>query len=376
MCKISICLPVYNGEEFLEQAIESVLAQTHHDFELLIADDRSSDQSVNLVERYAQKDPRIIRWTNEKNTGIFANYNECLKRASGEYIKLFAQDDVLEPTCVEKLAAVLNGHKNVSIVSCARTVIDNDGRGSGIERFFDQDTSITGVKVIKDYVRTFVYRVGTPCQVMFRKEFMSTGFDSGFYLSGDIEYFLRILEHGDFYYLSEPLVKFRRHPGSVTVGALRDLSFFSDPFRIAKRYTKLMAEPGEIQPAVHKPLILGLIRKVNNAIHERKVNFDEVLRAQVANAKLSDSDNSDLDYKLIAYQFLLYAADLQMQFEQLVVDHDRLVDDTRSKQSHLTEERDRYIADANQWAEAHQAVTNSYSWRITEPLRKIMKSMR
>jgi glycosyltransferase involved in cell wall biosynthesis len=371
--KVSICLPMYNGEKFLAQAIESVLAQTHENFELLIADDRSSDRSYALAERYAKNDKRIVLWINERNTGIFANYNECLKRASGEYIKLFAQDDVLEKTCVEKLATVLQDHEKVGLVSCARTVIDNNGIESGVERFFEQDVSISGIQVIKDYVRSFVYRVGTPCQVMFRKEHMGTGFDPGYYLSGDIEYFLHILEEGDFFYLSEPLVKFRRHPGSVTVGALKDLSFVSDPFKIAQRYARFLAEPGEVNPVVHKPLIQGLIRKVNNAIHERKVNFDAVLQYQSAKG---EADGADLDYKLIAYQFLLYASDLQMQLDQLTVNYDRLADDTRSKQTHLSKERDRYIADANHWAQAHQQVTNSYSWRITEPLRKLMKTIR
>lgn len=369
-------MPMYNGERFLAQAIESVLSQTHSNFELLIADDRSSDQSFTLAKKYAEKDERIVLWTNDKNEGIFANYNECLKRASGDYIKLFAQDDVLEARCVEKLLAVLNEHKNVSLVSCARTVIDNNGKTSAVERFFDQDICIPGTKVIKDYVRTFVYRVGTPCQVLFRKQFMSAGFDRGFYLSGDIEYFLRILEHGDFFYLCEPLVKFRRHPGSVTVGALRDLSFVSDPFKIAQRYTQFLSEPGEVLAAVHKPLIQGLIRKVNNAIHERKVNFEAVLQEQLSNDKGSEKESAALDYRLIAYQFLLYASDLQMQLDQLVVKNDRLLDDMRSKQRCLSQERDRHIADAKQWAELHQKITSSYSWRITEPLRKLMKTIR
>ena len=347
--KVSICLPIYNGEKFLAEAIESVLAQSHDNFELLIADDRSSDQSYALAESYAKKDKRIVLWINETNTGIFANYNECLKRASGDYIKLFAQDDILENNCVEKLATVLQERKNISLVSCARTIIDNDGEASAVEKFFEQDISISGTQVIKDYVRSFVYRVGTPCQVMFRKERMGNGFDPGYYLSGDIEYFLHVLEEGDFYYLSEPLVKFRRHPGSVTVGALKDLSFVSDPFKIAKRYTHFLAEAGENAPVVHKPLILGLIRKVNNAIHERKVNFDAVLQKQATKENALKNDEADLDYKLIAYQFLLYASDLQMQMDQLKVNYDRLADDTSSKQSHLSKERDRYIADANRW---------------------------
>ncbi len=96
--QVSVCLPVFNGERFLSAAIESTLAQSEPHFELLISDDASTDASWQIIQEYARSERRIKCWQNQSNLGLFKNYNVCMEQASGEYIKLFAQDDLLEPT--------------------------------------------------------------------------------------------------------------------------------------------------------------------------------------------------------------------------------------------------------------------------------------
>src|SRR5579883_1951770 len=91
---ISVCLPVFNGEKFLLEAIGSVLEQTYSNFELVIIDDCSTDASVEIIESFARMDERIRFYRNTSRLGLFANYNECMLKADGEYIKPFAQDDV------------------------------------------------------------------------------------------------------------------------------------------------------------------------------------------------------------------------------------------------------------------------------------------
>src|SRR5882757_11491357 len=110
MPKVSICLPVYNGERYLSQAIESALAQTCTDFELLIADDCSQDGSRAIADSYARQDDRIRIWQHENNQGLFANYNFLIAQASAPIVKLFAQDDVLLPESVRRSVEVLETH--------------------------------------------------------------------------------------------------------------------------------------------------------------------------------------------------------------------------------------------------------------------------
>ena len=88
MPTVSICLPVYNGETFIGEAIESVLAQTFDDYELLISDDGSEDSSLEIAHGYAKRDKRISAWKNPRNLGLFANYNACMNQARGKFINL------------------------------------------------------------------------------------------------------------------------------------------------------------------------------------------------------------------------------------------------------------------------------------------------
>ena len=93
--KVSVCIPTYNGAEFVAKAIESVLAQTFADFELLVVDDSSDDTTVDIVCSFT--DPRMRICQNERRLGIPGNWNHCLSLARGEYICLFHQDDVMLP---------------------------------------------------------------------------------------------------------------------------------------------------------------------------------------------------------------------------------------------------------------------------------------
>src|SRR5277367_4436647 len=97
---VSICLPVFNGEQYLADAISSALNQTHEQIELLISDDQSTDGSWEIIQQFSERDQRIKVCRNEKRRGLFENYNSTIGGANGEFIKLFAQDDLLSPNAV------------------------------------------------------------------------------------------------------------------------------------------------------------------------------------------------------------------------------------------------------------------------------------
>ena len=85
--RVSIGLPVYNGEKYLEQALISILSQTYTDFELIISDNASTDRTQAICREYAAKDPRIRYYCNEENLGAAPNHNRVFELASGEYFK-------------------------------------------------------------------------------------------------------------------------------------------------------------------------------------------------------------------------------------------------------------------------------------------------
>lgn len=107
---VSVCLPVYNGAHYLGQAIDSVLAQTYENFELIVNHDCSCDSSRHLLAEYARRDKRIKLSQNKQNLGLFSNYNACLLEANGQIIKPFAQDDLLDTTMIETIVAAFDRH--------------------------------------------------------------------------------------------------------------------------------------------------------------------------------------------------------------------------------------------------------------------------
>ncbi|MDV2502813.1 MAG: glycosyltransferase family 2 protein [bacterium] len=126
--RVSIGLPVYNGENYLEEAIESILAQTFEDFELLIGDNASTDATEEICQRYAVRDPRIRYVRNPENIGAHPNYNRLFEFSSGEYFKWAAHDDVCHPDFLLKCIEVLDRDPSVVLCYPRTRIIDEEGR--------------------------------------------------------------------------------------------------------------------------------------------------------------------------------------------------------------------------------------------------------
>ncbi len=114
---VSICMPTYNGERYIADAIQSALNQTYGDFELLISDDCSTDLTADIVQEFMRRDDRIHYWRNDSRLGLFPNYNECMSQCKGDLIKPFAQDDLLSPKALEIMVSSYTTNK-VSLVCC------------------------------------------------------------------------------------------------------------------------------------------------------------------------------------------------------------------------------------------------------------------
>lgn len=126
--KISILMGIYNCAPTLRAAIDSIVAQTYDNWEFIICDDGSKDESHAIALEYAAKDPKRFRVIqNEKNMGLNHTLNRCLSEADGAYIARMDGDDLCEPDRFEKEAAFLNDHPEYAIVSCHMTMFDERG---------------------------------------------------------------------------------------------------------------------------------------------------------------------------------------------------------------------------------------------------------
>jgi len=126
--KVSIGLPVYNGENFVREAIDSILAQTFHDFELIISDNASTDSTEAICRAYANQDKRVRYYRNKENIGASKNFSRVFKFASGEYFKWAAHDDVYLPEYLSKCVKVLDQNPSIVLCHCRTASIDQHGQ--------------------------------------------------------------------------------------------------------------------------------------------------------------------------------------------------------------------------------------------------------
>jgi GT2 family glycosyltransferase len=210
--KVSVCIPTHNGAEFVAKAIESVMAQSFMDFELLVVDDSSDDTTVDIVRSFT--DPRLRIYQNEKRRGIPGNWNHCLSLARGEYICLFHQDDVMLPENLERKVEVLTSDVTISFVHSAAEVLVEDSAQSAFNNWIedaDQDFIAEGMT----YFRKLLFHgnlICAPAVVARRQRLLDLGgFDEQLGYTPDYEMWMKACIEGCVGFLCQPLIVYRWH---------------------------------------------------------------------------------------------------------------------------------------------------------------------
>jgi glycosyltransferase involved in cell wall biosynthesis len=214
--KVSILIPTYNYARYLPEAIESIIGQDFRDFELLISDDCSTDNSAEVIARYAAKDSRIRFEIHSKNLGMVENWNWCLSEARGEFVKfIFGDDKLISPAALSQMVALMESDPAISLAASASRVVDS--RSNVIEtRNNFQPGTFDGKKIIVRCLERPANLIGEPTVVMFRKKDAARGFDPRYRQLADLEMWFHLLEQGKFGHLAAPLCAFRKHPAQQT----------------------------------------------------------------------------------------------------------------------------------------------------------------
>jgi glycosyltransferase involved in cell wall biosynthesis len=213
--RISICIPTYNMAQFIGLSVQSVLNQTYCDFEIVICDNASTDNTSDILGRF--QDLRIKFFRNSKNVGAISNFNLAIERASTEWIKFLEADDLLEPTCLEKCMAMVRRDSEVDVVSVGRTRIYADG--TPFLREVHWKTEVVSGMTVRQRVHIRHNEFGTPTDVMLRKNLLDSvgGFDTdyGTYLN-DWDLWLKCQEKArKVAFIAESLVLVRTHSGQI-----------------------------------------------------------------------------------------------------------------------------------------------------------------
>lgn len=354
---VSVLLPVFNGAAYLPQALESVLKQSWKNFELLVADDGSVDDSWQIIQKYAACDSRIVAWQNPARLGLFGNYNETIRRARGEFLKPFAQDDLLEPQCLEILMNALLSHQNVSLVSAARKIVDQHDKELEVIRIYSSPMVIPAQEVIAFQLIMLTNWIGEPSTVMFRQQYAGVGFDTNYYHFGDIEYWFRILEQGDYISLPDVVCSFRRHDTNETVRNHKQMYSLLDMLRLSLSYRAYLQD---IETEEHFYLRLSELASLqlghilSESAEMEKNMFSEFLQTQ------RDPLNQFGTFEVCGFRSLALAVLRGLASKAVELDYEkrcREIENERFRKEVLK-------------------MQNSIYWRLTNPLRRLKALIR
>jgi glycosyltransferase involved in cell wall biosynthesis len=215
--RVSIGVPVYNGQRYLAQALDSILAQTFGDFELIVSDNASTDATSDICQRYVRADPRVAYHRNPHNLGAAPNYNRAFTLARAPYFKWADYDDLLAPDLLERCVEVLDRDADVVLVYPRSREIDEHGLAIGDYRY-KADASSPDPKI---RFRNIVLRPDTAYQVsgLMRSDAVRRTRLHGSFPASDLVFLAELAFYGRFHEIDAPLFFPRYHPDQSTKGA-------------------------------------------------------------------------------------------------------------------------------------------------------------
>ena len=206
---ISILMSVYNGQECLERAVRSILAQTLDDFELIIVDDGSTDGTGEVLSRLASADARVRPVELRRNRGLAAALNEAFRHSSGQLIARMDADDFSLSDRLERQAKYLAEHHDIDVLGTASFVVDRDGRRTGIFNRPELHQELVA-RIYKE--NPFIH----PSVMLRRHVFEAlSGYDESYRRAQDYDLWLRAYRRFRFHNLADALVEYRR-PEAMT----------------------------------------------------------------------------------------------------------------------------------------------------------------
>lgn len=207
---ISVLMPSYNHGKYISEAIDSILNQTFKNFELIITDDKSKDNSKSIIEKYQKEDPRIKAFFHEKNLGIARTLNEMVSKASGKYVAYVSSDDIWDKSKLEKQLAILNKNDSLAVWTEGE-VIDKNGVPTG--KTFTQVHLCSSRKKSGDIFEELIYsNYIFVSSLIHKKEYAeSTQFDEDLKYLNDYKFMVNLARKYAYFFIKEPLTKYRIH---------------------------------------------------------------------------------------------------------------------------------------------------------------------
>lgn len=286
---ISVVMPVYNAAKYVHAAVESILRQSYGNFEFIIIEDASTDDTPLIVEKYSVEDPRIRIIKNERNSGVAASLNKGLDNARGEFIARMDADDISYPQRLRKQMDFLIKNPDICLVATSYERIDEEGNILA-PIVLNLDT-----KTLKMLMRCDNYI--SHGSVMFRREpIIKLGkYREKCLHTEDHDLWLRIIEKYDIALMPEILYQFRITRQSVSSKYAMEMAYYKNLIlKFAEErqkfgkdsYEKLVKEPISIEPTSEKQSLAslhlqrGLAFLSSNIKNQARIEFRECIKAR------------------------------------------------------------------------------------------------
>lgn len=222
---VSLCIPVYNGAEFVPSLLNTIQQINYPNLEIIISDDDSQDNTLNLL--YGTQLTNCQIFTHARY-GLVPNWNFCISQAKGKYIKFLFQDDILAPDCIDKMVNIAEQDEEIGLVFSPRHLVYEQPVDlkflRGMEELHKHWSKINplqlGLDLLQDnnFFKPPYNKIGEPTNVLVRREvFGQIGlFDSTFQQLADLEMWWRIMSYHKIAFIEETLASFRIHPKQAT----------------------------------------------------------------------------------------------------------------------------------------------------------------
>ena len=216
---VSVCIPIFNNEDYIKETVLSIIEQSYVNIELIIVDDSSKDKSIEIVKQLIKSYPgkRIKLYENEKNLGMVGNWNKCLSLCTGKYIRLICADDRIDSSLIEKEVTILESDETLVATSTDSIFIDSNGKNKGPYKRYKKSGAVFGEEIVR---ASFAHRdlYGPPLAILFRKSVYDKtgGFDERFNFILDYDFFTKLFLQGNVFVQHAPLTYFRiRHDSNT-----------------------------------------------------------------------------------------------------------------------------------------------------------------
>jgi glycosyltransferase involved in cell wall biosynthesis len=282
---VSLCIPTYNGARYLERCLDSALAQTFTDFEVVVVDDGSADATPAIVRRYAEADGRIRVSRNARRRGLVANWNRCVEQARGAWVKFLFQDDLLEPSCLERMLRA--SRPGVDLVVARRALIVEAGTATAVEDAYrsylarhDLARHCPGQEYIapERFAEILLSApggncIGEPTATLVRRSAFDRygGFNRHLAILCDWEFSARVAVNGGLCYVDTTLAHFRVHGGGASAAV-----------HAANTYRAAFIDPLII---LHEIVYSRHYATVRDVAHRRRLDLKARLAEEVRTAR-------------------------------------------------------------------------------------------